>query len=49
MPAKHQKKPAPRTNAPVKDHKKHADEILADEKYKKKPDTYQELNDEAKP
>ena len=49
MPAKHQKKPAPRANAPIEEQKKHTEEILEDEEYQKKPDTFQELNDEAQP
>jgi hypothetical protein len=49
MPVKDQKKPAPKTTAPIEDHKKHADEFLANEKYKVRPATLNERNDEAKP
>jgi len=43
------RKRAPGVSAPIEEQKKHADEILADEEYKKKPDAYQEKNDEAIP
>jgi hypothetical protein len=43
------RKPAPRIDAPIEEQKKHAEEVLEDEEYKKKPDDFQELNDEAQP
>jgi len=49
MPPKARKPGAPLDNAPIADHKKHAEEVLADEDYKKKPANYQDRNDEAKP
>jgi len=33
-------KPAPKADAPVADHKKHAEEILEDPKFKEKPVGY---------
>lgn len=49
MPAKHQKKPAPKTTAPVAEHKKHVEEFLLDETYKAKPAELNDTSDEAKP
>jgi len=49
MPVKDQQKPPPKTTAPIEDHKRHADEFLANEKYKVRPATLNERNDEAKP
>jgi len=48
MPIKDQKKPAPKANAPVEEHRKHADEILAKDEYKEKPEALGK-SDEAKP
>jgi len=49
MPVKDQQKPPPKAKAPIEDHKRHADEVLADEAYKVKPATLNTGNDEAKP
>lgn len=49
MALKHQRKPAPKANAPIEEHRKHADEILADDKFKQKPETLNDKSDEAKP
>jgi hypothetical protein len=40
---------APAPNAPKEEHKKHAEEFLKLDEYKKKPAGYQDKNDEAKP
>ena len=48
MAVKHQQKPAPKTKAPIEEHKKHADEFLAKEEYKQQPEGYRPT-DEAKP
>ena len=40
MAVKHQQKPAPKTKAPIEEHKKHADEFLAREEHKVKPKGY---------
>jgi len=48
MPVKDQKKPAPKAKAPVEEHRKHADEILAMDEYKEKPGALGK-SDEAKP
>jgi hypothetical protein len=39
---------APPIKAPIEDHKKHAEEVLADEKYKVKPEDFPDT-DEANP
>ena len=49
MPAKDQKKPAPKAKASIEEHKAHADAFLADPKYKVKPATLNDTSDEAKP
>jgi hypothetical protein len=49
MAVKHQQKPAPRATAPIEEHRKHAEEFLAKDEYKRKPDKYDGRSDEAKP
>jgi len=48
MPVKDQKKPAPKTKAPIEEHKKHADEFLAKDEHRQPPVGLQPT-DEAKP
>jgi hypothetical protein len=47
MPVKHQQKPAPKTKAPIEEHKAHADEFLPKGEYRQKPVGYKPT-DEAK-
>jgi hypothetical protein len=49
MAVKHQRKPAPKATAPVEEHRRHADEVIADEKYKQKPAALNDRSDEANP
>jgi hypothetical protein len=49
VPAKDQLKPPPKVKAPIEEHKKHADEFLAREEYKKPKDGELAVSDEAKP
>lgn len=49
MPVKHRQKPAPRTNAPIEEHRKHAKEFLAKDEYENKPEKSRDKTDEAKP
>jgi len=49
MPVKHQQRPAPKASASVEEHRKHAEEFLAKEEYKQKPEKYNGRSDEAKP
>lgn len=41
MPVKHQQKPAPKTKAPIEEHKRHAETFLAKEEHKQRPAGYE--------
>lgn len=49
MPVKHQQKPAPKASEPIEVHRRHAEEFLAKDEYKRKPEAYNGRSDEAKP
>jgi hypothetical protein len=49
MPAKDQKKPAPKASEAIEVHQRHAEQFLKDEKYKVKPAALDDRSDTAKP